>query len=235
MQDVNPFTSKNPKQHVYITIQPDQGGLEARDFCNIFLRMLEKNFADKKLGYDIINQTEFEIVIRLEDAPEAWQWLSGYHKIVRVSPFSRGDKVHTSLCRVVISNPVKKLNLVLNPKDVREDFFKSTGPGGQHRNKTMTAVRLTHIPTKTVTVSCAERSQHNNRMYAMEQLVEKLQLMESKVNAEMNSKMREQALGQKQAILTFYYNHKMVVNERDGIKSLKLKEILNGDLSLLRA
>ncbi len=233
--DVSSFASKKSNSHVYITIQPDQGGLEARDFCTIFLRMLEKYFVSLKLNYDIINQTDFEIVVRLEDNPETWQWLSGYHKIVRVSPFSKGDKIHTSLCRVVVSNPIKKMKIEIQEKDLRMDFFVSTGPGGQHRNKTMSAVRLTHIPTNTVTVSCAERSQHNNRAYAMEQLLEKLEKLEHKVNADLNAKRREEALGKKQAILTFYYNHKMVVNERAGIKSTRLKEILNGDLDLIKA
>lgn len=197
--------------------------------------MLEKYFTSSRLAYDIINQSEFEIVLRLEDSPEGWQWLSGYHKIVRVSPFSKGDKVHTSLCRVMVSNPIKKMQLNIQDKDLRIDCFVSTGPGGQHRNKTMSAVRVTHIPTNTVTVSCAERSQHNNKAYAMEQLMDKLENMESKVNREMNAKLREQAMGKKQAILTFYYNHKMVVNERAGVKSTRLKEILNGELDLVKA
>lgn len=196
--------------------------------------MLEKYCSSQKTVFEIINQTDYEIVVRIEGDYINWRWLNGYHKIVRVSPFSKGDKVHTSLCRIMVSNPDKKLDITIQDKDIRTDFFKSTGPGGQHRNKSMTAVRLTHLPTKTVTVSCAERSQYNNREYAMEQLIEKLKDQENRLTKMTNENKRTQSINDKKTILTFYYNHKMVINENSGVKTTRLKEVLNGQLDLIK-
>ena len=196
--------------------------------------MIEKYCTSERINYEIVNQTDYEIVVRAESSYNDWEWINGYHKIVRVSPFGRGDKVHTSLCRIMLSNPEKKLKVSIQDKDIREDFFKSTGPGGQHRNKSMTAVRLTHIPTKTVTVSCAERSQANNRMYAMEQLIEKLKDSENRLIQMTNEEKRSKSINDKKTILTFYYNHKIVVNEISGTKTTKLKEVLNGQFDLIK-
>lgn len=196
--------------------------------------MLEKYCSSQNTVLEIINQTDYEIILRVEGEYINWHWLNGYHKIVRVSPFSKGDKVHTSLCRIMVSNPDKKMDIKIQDKDIRTDFFKSTGPGGQHRNKSMTAVRLTHLPTKTVTVSCAERSQYNNREYAMEQLLEKLKDQEDKLTKITNKNKRTQSINDKKTILTFYYNHKMVINENSGVKTTKIKEVLNGQLDLIK-
>ena len=196
--------------------------------------MIEKYCTSERINYEIVNQTDYEIVARAELSYNDWEWINGYHKIVRVSPFGRGDKVHTSLCRIMVSNPEKKLNVSIQDKDIREDFFKSTGPGGQHRNKSMTAVRLTHMPTKTVTVSCAERSQANNRMYAMEQLIEKLKDSENRLIQMTNEEKRSKSINDKKTVLTFYYNHKIVVNEISGTKTTKLKEVLNGQFDLIK-
>ena len=196
--------------------------------------MIEKYCTSERINNEIVNQTDYEIVARAELSYNDWEWINGYHKIVRVSPFGRGDKVHTSLCRIMVSNPEKKLNVSIQDKDIREDFFKSTGPGGQHRNKSMTAVRLTHMPTKTVTVSCAERSQANNRMYAMEQLIEKLKDSENRLIQMTNEEKRSKSINDKKTVLTFYYNHKIVVNEISGTKTTKLKEVLNGQFDLIK-
>lgn len=183
---------------------------------------------------DIIDESEYEIVLRLNDTYDNWGWLNGYHKIVRVSPFGRGDKIHTSLCRITVSNPRKKLALSLDDKDLRYDFFKSTGAGGQHRNKTMSAVRITHLPTKIFSVSSAERSQFSNKDFALEQLIEKLKDYEDNLER-MNSEIkRKEVLSKKETILSFYYNHKLVVNEQAGIKSTQIKDVLNGNLKLVK-
>ena len=198
------------------------------------LRMLVKYSADKNVNCEIIDDGEYEIVLRITDTYENWGWLNGFHKIVRVSPFGKGDKIHTSLCRVNVSNPKKKLNLVLNDNDLRYDFFKSTGAGGQHRNKTMSAVRITHLPTKIFSVSSAERSQYSNKDFALEQLIEKLKDYEENLEKMNSEQKRREILAKKETILSFYYNHKLVVNEKDGKKSTQIKEILNGSLDLIK-
>lgn len=219
---------------IYLTIKPDQGGKEARDFCSIMLRMLVRYASDKNVTCEIIDDGEYEIVLRISDTYDNWGWLNGFHKIVRVSPFSKGDKIHTSLCRIAVSNPKKKLNLVLNDSDLRYDFFKSTGAGGQHRNKTMSAVRITHLPTKIFSVSAAERSQYSNKDFALEQLIEKLKDYEDNLEKINSDKRRQEILSKKETVLSFYYNHKLVVNEKGGKRSTQIKDILNGNLDLVK-
>lgn len=198
------------------------------------LRMLAKYASDKNVTCEIIDDGEYEIVLRISDTYDNWGWLNGFHKIVRVSPFSKGDKIHTSLCRITVSNPKKKLNLVLSDADLRYDFFKSTGAGGQHRNKTMSAVRITHLPTKIFSVSSAERSQYSNKDFALEQLIEKLKDYEDNLEKIKSDQKRKEVLSKKETILSFYYNHKLVVNEKAGKRSTQIKDILNGKMDLIK-
>lgn len=226
--------SKKPKPILYLSLKPEQGGLEARDFCNIFLRIIEKYCVNNNITYEIINENDHEIILRLEQELSQWSWLEGHHKLVRVSPFGHGDKIHTSMCKITLSTPDKKLKFNIEEKDLKMDFFKSSGPGGQHKNKTMSAVRLTHVPTKTVAISCSQRSQNDNKKYALEQLMEKLADQENQLIKINKEDRRKTNLSQKQTVLNFYFNHKFVTNEITGKKSSLLKNILNGDLSLLK-
>ena len=220
-------------QHCFITLKPNQGGLEARDFASILQRMIEKYCDKNRLNHEIIEQSDFIVVLRVQSAASKFEFLHGMHKLVRVSPFGKGDKVHTSLCKIKVSAPKEKYKVQINPNDVRMDFFISTGPGGQHRNKTMSAVRLVHVPTKTIVTSSAERSQHDNRRYAYEQLQMKLEEIFEQKQTEQRIASR-QALAQKEdAIISYYFNHNFVMNDKKSIKSAKLKQILNGELDLI--
>lgn len=219
---------------VYVTLRPDQGGIEARDFCNIFLKIIEKYCLDNKIKYELISETDYEISLRLEDEKTNWQWLHGYHKLVRVSPFGQANKIHTSLCKINISVPDKKIKMVIDEKDLKIDFFKSPGPGGQNKNKSMSAVRLTHLPTKTVVVSCSQRSQLDNKEKAIEQLKEKLSAQEALLVEMQQNDKRRNNLSQKQIVLNFYFNHKLVTNEICGKKTTLIKNVLNGDLNLIK-
>lgn len=219
--------------HCFITLKPNQGGLEARDFASILQRMIEKYCDKKRFIHEIIEQTDFIIVLRVQASANKFEFLNGMHKLVRVSPFGKGDKVHTSLCKVMITAPKEKYKIQIKETDVRMDFFIATGPGGQHRNKTMSAVRLVHLPTKTIVTSSAERSQHDNRRYAYEQLQMKLEeLFEQKQTADRIA--TRQALNKKEdTVISYYFNHNFVMNDKKSIKSAKLKQILNGELDLI--
>jgi protein subunit release factor B len=137
--------------------------------------MIEKYAHKNNIEYEIIETTEFITVLRLGIASSKVKSLEGIHKLTRVSPFGKGDKLHTSLAKIVINGPKEKITFAIKECDVRMDFFKATGPGGQHRNKTMSAVRLVHVPTNIVVTSSSSRSQHDNRRYAYEQLQCKLE------------------------------------------------------------
>lgn len=197
------------------------------------MRMILKNCDANKIKSQIIQQSEYEIILKLEDEYDNWKWICGYHKLVRVSPFGHGDKIHTSICHVLISKEEKKKEIKISEKDLRMDFFKSTGPGGQHKNKTLSAVRLTHIPTNTVVISSSERSQNDNKRKAMEQLLSRLKERENHAHSLNKDLNRKEKMLQKEIILNFYFNHHFVTNETSGNKTTQLKDVLNGKLELI--
>ena len=189
---------------------------------------------NKKIKYEIINKTDYEIVLRLEQNYKDWKWLHGYQKIVRISPFGKKDKTHTSLCKVSVSKPVEINKININEKDLRIDLFKSTGPGGQHRNKTMSAVRITHLPSKTVVVSCAERSQHDNKRYAMEQLMERLDEKQNKEKKKKKEQIRQYEQNKNDIVLSINYIHGFIINEKKSIKITNIKDVFKGNLDLIK-
>lgn len=195
--------------------------------------MIEKYANKKSISYEYLEDTEFTTILRLEISAKDLSFLSGMHKLVRVSPFGKGDKLHTSLCKVTINGPRKKFLVEVKESDLRIDFFKSTGPGGQHRNKTMSAVRLVHKPTGIIVTSSSSRSQHDNRKYAHEQLQCKLEdILENKEKDTLEKK-RVLEKQQEEIVISYYFNHQFVVNEKKSIKSTNLKQILNGDLEII--
>lgn len=225
--------SPKNKKYFYITINPHQGGLESRDFCNIITRMIEK-YADKNgIPYEIIESTDFTTVLRLESSISKFKGLSGLHKLVRISPFGKGDKTHTSLCKVAVNAPKEKFTVEIRESDITMDFFKATGPGGQHRNKTMSAVRLVHKPTKITVTSSASRSQHDNRRYAYEQLQCKLEEVWDNEQKDQMVASRNQEKQHSEVVFSYYFNHQFVINEKSGQKASQLKQILNGNLDLI--
>lgn len=195
--------------------------------------MIEKYANKKNISYEYLEDTEFTTVLRLEVSAKDISFLAGMHKLVRVSPFGKGDKLHTSLCKVSITGPKKKFLVEVKDSDVRIDFFKATGPGGQHRNKTMSAVRLVHVPTSLIVTSSSSRSQHDNKRYAFEQLQCKLEeVLENKEKHALEQK-RTLEKQNEEVVITYYFNHKFVINEKKNIKSTNLKQILNGDIEMI--
>lgn len=193
-------------------------------------RMLEKFANKKKIAYQIIEDTEYITTIRLERSENYFKNFHGLHKIVRISPFGKNDKVHTSLCKVSVFGPKPEFKVVLNEKDIRMDFFKSTGPGGQHRNKTMSAVRLMHNPTGIIVTSDSSRSQHDNRSYAYEQLQCKLELLLSEKSKQDAIMKKKEDLANEEIIASYYFNHQLATQDKLGNKTKNLKQLFNGDI-----
>lgn len=195
--------------------------------------MIERYCSKNNINYDVIENTDFIINLRVETNINKFKFLHGMHKLVRVSPFGKGDKTHTSLCRVSVFSPKEKTSVTLKESDIRMDFFKSTGPGGQHRNKTMSAVRLLHIPTKIIVTSASSRSQHDNRRYAYEQLMCRLEDLSNEKNKKEKEKLRLEELTLEDSVISYYFNHNFIVNDKKGIKTTKVKQIMNGDIDLM--
>lgn len=221
-----------PKQIVKIT--PHAGGLEAKDFCNITLRMLEKFLINNQLKYKVTEKTDYLIQLEVFAPIGFLDFFSGVLKLVRVSPFGKGDKLHTSFCKLTTQLVGEKVQVSILEKDLKWDYFKSPGPGGQKKNKTLSAVRLVHVPTSTTVISCNERSQNDNKRRALEQLQSELEKKQSNHLNEAKKKNWENAIRPEDANISFYFNHQMACSEKTNIKTTRLKEVLNGQLDYLK-
>lgn len=195
---------------------------------------MEKFLQNEKYKYNIIENTEFSIKVDVV-APKGFiDYMLGMIKLVRVSPFSKNDKIHTSFCKINVNEKVVKNHVVIHDNDLNWNFFKSTGPGGQHKNKTLTAVRLTHTPSGIVVISGNERSQLENKKKAMIQLQEELEKVD--LNKELSSKKIgwQNNIVPKDANVSLYFNHQLVSCEKTNIQTKRLKDILNGRWDLLK-
>lgn len=171
----------------YVEIQAGSGGTEAQDWASMLLRMYMRWIERHGFKAELMEVSDGDVAgiksatIRVE-GEYAYGWLrteSGVHRLVRKSPFDSGNRRHTSFSAVFISPEVDdNIEIDINPSDVRTDTYRASGAGGQHINKTDSAVRLTHIPTGIVVACQNQRSQHANRDHAWKQLRAKLYELE---------------------------------------------------------
>lgn len=177
------LSGKYDKNNAILTLHPGAGGTEAQDWAEMLYRMYSR-WANKT-GYKVeeldflegdeagIKSVTFEII-----GKNAYGYLKGemgVHRLVRISPFDAGGRRHTSFASLEILPEISDdIDIYINPDDIKMDVFRASGAGGQHINKTSSAVRLTHIPTGIVTSCQTQRSQLQNREYAMKMLKSKL-------------------------------------------------------------
>ena len=229
------------KNKALLYVYSGAGGVDAQDWASMLLRMYQKYAQAKSWGFTVLNQSFGEqkgiknavCEITGENAYDILKGESGVHRLVRISPFSAKGLRHTSFALIEILPEIISKDLKINPKDLRIDTFRSSGPGGQNVNKLETAVRITHIPTGIMVAVQSERSQGQNKEKAMQVLISRLaqKMEEAKIKelSELKSERREIEWGSQ--IRSYVLNpYQMVKDHRTGIKSSQPDKVLDGDL-----
>lgn len=235
------FDHEQDASNAFVDIQFGEGGTEAQDWANMLLRMYLK-WCEKR-GFDSqLREISAGDIAGIRSATVhvsgdfAYGWLrteTGIHRLVRHSPFDSGHRRHTSFASVYVYAEVDDaIEIEIDPSDVRTDTYRASGAGGQHVNRTDSAVRLTHLPTNTVVQCQSERSQHQNRAQAWTQLRAKLyDLALQERNAELQELESAKAnIGFGSQIRSYVLDQSRVKDLRTNVEISDPNRVLNGDL-----
>ncbi|MBQ15059.1 MAG: peptide chain release factor 1 [Gammaproteobacteria bacterium] len=233
----------NDSCNVFLEIRAGTGGDEAAIFSGDLFRMYSRYAESQKWRLEVITERHGEhggykeIVARIEgkNVYEKVKFESGAHRVQRVPETETQGRVHTSACTVAIMPEIEGVNEIeINKNDLRTDTFRASGAGGQHVNKTDSAIRLTHIPTGIVVECQDERSQHKNKARAMSLLQAKLLDQAQQAQQQEESDTRRKLVGsgdRSEKIRTYNYPQGRVTDHRIKLTLYNLAEIMSGDLS----
>ena len=234
----------NQTRDVILEIRAGTGGEEAALFVADLFRMYSKYAVSRRLSVEVINVSPTgkggfkEIIFSISGtgAYELFKYESGIHRVQRVPETESSGRIHTSAVTVAMLVEADETEIQIEPKDLRIDVFRASGAGGQHVNKTESAVRITHIPTGFV-VSCQdERSQHKNKAKAMRVLRARIYEMRQEQLHQEQAKARKQQVGsgdRSGKIRTYNFLDRRVTDHRIGLTLHDLDDILNGHLDVL--
>ena len=237
------FSGEMDPENAFLDIQSGSGGTEAQDWAEMLLRMYLRWGERHGFSTELIEASPGEVAgiksatVKFE-GPYAYGWLrteTGVHRLVRKSPFDSGNRRHTSFAAVFVSPEIADdIDIDINPADLRIDVYRASGAGGQHVNRTESAVRITHAPSGIVVQCQSDRSQHKNKATAMKQLKSKLYELEMQ-----KRRVDQQALedtksdiGWGSQIRSYVLDQSRIKDLRTGVEVGNTQAVLDGDLDL---
>ncbi|KAA6209202.1 peptide chain release factor 2 [Avibacterium paragallinarum] len=235
------FSGANDAADCYVDLQAGSGGTEAQDWTEMLLRMYLRWAESKGFKTELMEVSDGDVAgiksatIRIS-GEYAFGWLrteTGIHRLVRKSPFDSNNRRHTSFSAAFVYPEIDdNIDIEINPADLRIDVYRASGAGGQHVNKTESAVRITHIPSGIVVQCQNDRSQHKNKDQAMKQLKAKLYELElQKQNAEKQAMEDNKSdIGWGSQIRSYVLDDSRIKDLRTGVENRNTQAVLDGDL-----
>lgn len=235
------FSGKMDNSNAFLDIQSGSGGTEAQDWAEMLLRMYLRWGEQHGFQCELIECSAGDVA-GIKSATVhvvgeyAYGWLrteTGVHRLVRKSPFDSGNRRHTSFAAVFTSPEVDDdIEIAINPADLRIDTYRASGAGGQHVNRTDSAVRITHLPTNTVVQCQNDRSQHKNKDHAMKQLRAKLYelALQEKNDAQMALEATKSDIGWGSQIRSYVLDQSRIKDLRTAVETSNTQAVLDGDL-----
>ena len=235
------FSGEMDASNAYVDIQSGAGGTEAQDWAEMILRMYLRWAEAHNFKAEVIEASAGEVAgvksATIHVIGEyAYGWLrteTGVHRLVRKSPFDSGNRRHTSFASVFVSPEVDdNIDIEIDPSDLRIDVYRASGAGGQHVNRTESAVRITHLPTSTVVQCQNDRSQHKNKAQAMSQLRAKLYEIELRERQAAASVVEEGKadVGWGSQIRNYVLDQSRIKDLRTGVETGNTQAVLDGSL-----
>lgn len=236
------LAGKHDKANAYLSIHSGSGGSDAQDWGKMLLRMYTRWAENKGFQIDVIDLNQngvagFKSATLLLKGLNAYGYLKkerGVHRLVRISPFDSSSRRHTSFASVDVIPEIKTDKVIkIDDKDLRIDKFRASGAGGQHVNKTDSAVRIIHLPTKIVVTCQNERSQHMNKEAAMHMLISKLMELKEKEHKESINDLTgdyNQITWGSQIRSYVFHPYRMVKDHRTGAEMGNVDAVMDGDL-----
>jgi peptide chain release factor 2 len=235
------FSGEVDANPCFVEIQAGSGGTEAQDWAEMLLRMYLRWFESRGWKTELIEASAGDVAgiksatVRV-DGDHAYGWCrteNGVHRLVRKSPFDSGNRRHTSFAAVSVAPEIDDdIDIEINPADLRIDVYRASGAGGQHVNRTESAVRITHNPTGVVVQCQNDRSQHKNKDYAMKQLRAKLyerELAARRADAQLLEDAKSD-IGWGSQIRSYVLDQSRIKDLRTGVETGNTQAVLDGDL-----
>jgi peptide chain release factor 2 len=235
------FAGEMDGSNAFLDIQAGSGGTEAQDWAEMLLRMYLRWGEAHGFQTELIEVSPGEVAgiksatVKF-DGEYAYGWLrteTGVHRLVRKSPFDAGNRRHTSFAAVFVSPEVDDdIAIEINPADLRIDTYRASGAGGQHVNRTESAIRITHVPSGIVVACQSDRSQHKNRATAMKQLQAKLYERELNARSAVKQALEDSKsdIGWGNQIRSYVLDQSRIKDLRTGVETGNTQAVLDGDL-----